>query len=343
MLKAACLRPDDRVMLISPAAGLAGIFPHRVENGIKAIEKLGYKALEGANARLPGRMAGTPAQRAADIHYGLQQPAVKALVANIGGDYVCWEVLKALDWDLVRQHPKIFMGFSDLTALLLGLYTRTGLVTFYGPMVITQFGEYPRMHPYTVKWLLKALTSVEPIGPLEPALEWTDEMLDWAQKLDLSRPRQLQPSAGWEWLQAGQAQGKLLGGCIQVLVDMYQHVPQYLPDFSEAIFFWESAESSPGVGHTPQQVAESLRFLKQKGLLTQMRAMIVGRPYQYSPEWHAALKALIISIVDDPNKPILYNLETGHTDPILTLPIGVQATLDAARQLFSLDEAALIV
>ncbi len=341
-LKASRLQPGDTVMLVSPAAGLAGIFPHRADRAIAALEQLDYRVIEGPNARISGGTAGTPQQRAADIHSGITDPAVKAIIAHIGGDYVCHEILPFLDWDLIRQNPKIFTGFSDITSLLLAIYQQTGLVTFYGPMAITQLGDYPEIQPYTRQNMLNVLANSNPVGALTASPEWTDELLDWGEKQDLTRPRLMQASQGWEWLQAGEASGKLLGGCIQILVKMLEIAPAYLPDFSDCLFFWESAEKEIGVGYSPDEVAADLQKLKESGLLSQMRGMIIGRPYQYSPEWQAALKTKIVEIVGDASVPIVYNLEIGHTDPILTIPIGVQARLNSAQNLFTLEEAGVI-
>ena len=338
------LKLGDTIMLFSPASGAAGVpvLKHRVENAITTIEKMGFKVIVGDNALIAGARAGTGEERAADIHSALKNPNVKALFSMLGGNHVCAEVLPYLDFELIKNNPKIFMGYSDVTSLLLGIYTKTGLTTFYGPAVMTQFGEYPTILPYTKKWLEKTLTSTETIGKIEPSLEWTDETLDWAQKLDLTRPREMTASKGWEWLQEGKAQGKLLGGCIQTLIFTLENYPDYIPDFTDTIFFWESAEKGLSIGHEPKEVEQDLMKLKKYGIFEKMKGMIVGRPYAYNDAWHEELKQIILDVVNDPTKPILYNVEIGHTDPILTIPIGVNATIDSKNYLFSIDEPAVV-
>jgi muramoyltetrapeptide carboxypeptidase len=337
------LQPKDKIMLISPASGAAGVYVlnHRVENGKDTIEQMGFEVVIGEHALIPGIRAGTEEQRAQDIHTAIQNPDVKALISMIGGDHVCAEILPHLDFESIKNNPKIFMGYSDVTSLLLGIYKMTGLTTFYGPAVMTQFAEYPAMLPYTKKWLAKTLMSPEVIGKIESSPEWTDETLDWAQKLDLTRPRKLLPSIGWEWLQAGRAEGKLLGGCIQTLVFTIENYPDYIPDFSDSLFFWESAEKGLSIGHSPQEVEQDLMKLKEYGIFEKMTGMIVGRPYAYNDAWHKELKQIITKVVGDPSKPIMYNVEIGHTDPILTIPIGVKATIDSESNLFSIDESAV--
>ncbi len=338
------LKPGDTIMLISPASGAAGIetLKHRAENGKRTIEKIGFKVIEGDNAFIAGERAGTGEQRAQDIHTGLNNPKVKAFISMIGGNHVCAEMLPHLDFEMIKKNPKIFMGYSDVTSLLLGIYKKTGLTTFYGSAVMTQFGEYPTILPYTKRWLEKTLMSPEVIGKIEPSSEWTDETLDWAQKLDLTRPRKLLQSKGWEWLQAGKAQGKLLGGCIQTLVFTIENYPEYIPDFTNTIFFWESAEKGLSIGHGPKEVEQDLLKLKEYGIFKKMTGMVIGRPYAYNDAWHEELKQIITKVVDDPSKPIVYNVEIGHTDPILTIPIGINATINSEGNLFIIDEPAVV-
>lgn len=343
MIKPQKLSLGDTVVLISPASGLAGVdvFRHRADNGKSCLEKMHFNVIEGAHARIPGERAGTGEERARDIQDGLNNPDVKAFISMIGGNHVCSEMLPHLDYDLIRKNPKIFMGYSDVTSLLLSIYAKTGLITFYGPAVMSQFGEYPAIMPYTKKWFEKVVMSSNPIGEIESSPKWTDETLDWGQKADLTRPRKMQPSNGWEWLQEGQASGKLIGGCIQVLTHLIDGYSEYLPDFTDSLFFWESAEKEVGVGHTPDEIITDLIKIKEFGILDKMSGMIVGRPYCYNAAWNKELKQKIIEIIDDPTKPILYDVEIGHTDPILTIPIGVEATVNSQSHPFSITQSAV--
>lgn len=183
--------------------------------------------------------------------------------------------------------------------------------------------------------------SPDVIGKIESSPAWTDETLDWAQKLDLTRPRNLQSSSGWEWLQKGQASGKLLGGCIQTLTFTIESYPDFIPDFSDSIFFWESSEAGLGIGHEPEDIENDLIKLKHYGILDEMKGMIIGRPYAYNEAWHEKLKSIITKVVDNPSKPILYNVEIGHCDPVLTIPIGIEANINSEGNQFIINEPAV--
>lgn len=152
-MKPKCLQPNDTIMLISPSSGLAGVdtLKHRADNGKVAIQQMGFNVIEGEHARVPGERAGSALERAQDIHHGLANLEIKAFISMIGGNHVCAEVLDYLDFELIKNNPKIFLGYSDVTSLLLGIYKKTGLTTFYGPAVMTQFGEFPTILPYTKK------------------------------------------------------------------------------------------------------------------------------------------------------------------------------------------------
>jgi muramoyltetrapeptide carboxypeptidase len=85
-----------------------------------------------------------------------------------------------LDFDLIVSHPKIFMGFSDITVLNVAIWSKTGLTTFNGPALMPDFAEYPQMTSYTQRYFIKAVMQEKPIGWVEPSPDWTEEFLDWA-------------------------------------------------------------------------------------------------------------------------------------------------------------------
>ena len=208
MIKPPRLKPGDTIGIVSPSWGGAGAYPHRVEQGIRQIEALGFKARLAPHALgQHGFVSATPEQRASDLHSMFADPEVNAILATIGGDHAC-HLLPRLDFDLIQSHPKILMGFSDNTVLNVAIWQRTGLVTFNGPMLLTDFGELPHLLEYTERNFLKAVAGNEPPGKIEPATRWTEEFLDWDGKKDQERPRALQPSRGWTWLKTGRVESR---------------------------------------------------------------------------------------------------------------------------------------
>jgi muramoyltetrapeptide carboxypeptidase LdcA involved in peptidoglycan recycling len=312
------------------------MFPHRVERGVQHLHSLGFEVRMGPHAlNQRGLVSESPENRADDIHIMFSDPEVTAIVAAIGGDHSC-HLLPLLDFDLIRQNPKIFMGFSDITVLNVAIWKRTGLVTFNGPALLTDFAEYPRMFDYTERYLQKALCEPRPIGVVEPSTWWTEEFLDWEKKQDLARPRARHCSAGWRWLKGGAAEGVLIGGCLESL----EHLrgTGFWPDWQDAIMFFETSEEAP----PPERVDSLIMDYDNMGVLERLKGMIVGRPMRYSEEEKQQLREVVLERTSRYAFPIVTDMDFGHTAPQFTLPIGCRARIDVKRQRFEIVDAAVV-
>jgi len=339
-LYASRLQKGDTIAIVSPSGCGAGLFSHRVKRGIKNLERRGYRVVFGKNAfKVTGYTAGSPQERAEDINQLFRDKAVKAIVCAIGGNHSN-QLLPHLDWKAIKDNPKIFCGFSDITVLHLAIHKKTGLITFYGPSFLNQFSEYPTIHRYTWEYFCKAVASPSPIGKITPSSWWTDEVLDWAEKKDSQRPRRKKKNRGWIWLRSGRACGRLIGGCITSL--MHLRGTSYFPSFKNALFFWEIPEGESIYEGEPVSVIDSyLTDLELSGVFEKIKGMIVGRPYRYNKRQVKDLVEVIKTRTSGYNFPILFNVDFGHTDPIITLPIGVRGTLDSQQDLFSIDGKAV--
>jgi muramoyltetrapeptide carboxypeptidase LdcA involved in peptidoglycan recycling len=334
-IKPPALKPGDTIGIISPSWGGAGLFPHRVELGRRALENMGFHVNLGKHAlNQHGYVSDTPENRAADIHAMFTDPQVNAIVSTIGGDHAC-QLLPLLDFDLIRDHPKIFMGFSDITVLNIAIWQQTGLVTFNGPMLLTDFAEYPRMFDYTRENMINMLCEPQPTGKIEPSAQWTEEFLDWGVKADLQRPRTMQPSIGWKWLKPGTARGILIGGCLESLEHL--HSTRYWPYWKDAIFFFETSEEAP----PPARVDSILSDYENMDILQQLRGMLVGRPMRYSEQQKEDLYRVLLERTEKYSFPILAEMDFGHTSPQFTIPIGCEARLDSQQEHFEISEAAV--
>jgi muramoyltetrapeptide carboxypeptidase len=335
LVKPAALRPGDTVGVCSPSFGAAGMFPHRVKLGTRYLESLGFRVRLATHALgVRGHVSGTPEERTADIHQLFADPEVRAVVAAIGGDHSC-QLLPLLDWELIRANPKIFVGMSDISVLNVAMHVMTGLVTFNGPTFVFGMAEYPRMFPYSERYLLRALTRAEPLGPIEPADAWTDEFLDWNTQADLTRPRALQPSDGWTWLRPGSGQGPLVGGCIESL----EHLrgTRYWPSFDGAILFLETSEDAP----SPERVDAMLMDYENMGVLQQISGLLFANPYGYDAAESAALREVILERTRRYDFPIVTDMDFGHTQPMFTLPLGCRAEIDGQQCRFAITQAAV--
>ncbi len=341
MIKPSALLPGDTIGLVSPSSPVAGLVPHRFKNAVKRLEDLGYRVKIAPHALdVTKWTAGTAQDRANDLHAMFLDPEVKAVMSCIGG-FHSNQVLPFLDFKLISSHPKIFIGFSDISVLHFALNTQAGLVTFYGPALMTQFGEPFGIDAYTLDSFGRILGEAKPYGPVPASKEWTDELLNWFQQKDLERPRQMKPNRGHVWLKHGVAEGELVGGCLTSILHL--RGTTYWPNFEGKIFFWELPESSGDMskGEALSRVDAHLTDLELNGISEGLAGMVIGRPKGYSDEDFDALSALVMSHFENFDFPILYNLDIGHTDPIMTLPLGIKARLDSDAGTFSLLESAV--
>jgi len=334
-VKALRLSSGDHVGIISPSWGGASLFPHRVEQGIGQIERLGFRVKLGRHAlHSRGFVSDSPENRASDLHDMFRDPDVRLILAAIGGDHSC-HLLPLLDFELIRNHPKLFMGFSDVTVLNVAIWKETGLVTFNGPALLTDFAEHPEMFDYTRSSFLKTLGRAEPVGSITPSTWWTEEFLDWHDKQDLARPRRQQPSAGWTWLKPGIAEGILVGGCLESLEHL--RCTRFWPDWQGRILFIETSETAP----PPAVVDGMLMDYENMGVFGSISGLLVGRPMRYTQEQQRQLCEIVLDRTKAFDFPVVMDMDFGHTAPQFTLPIGCRARINASSGTFEILEPAV--
>jgi muramoyltetrapeptide carboxypeptidase len=330
------LRKGDTVGIVSPSWGGGAEYPHRIERGVEYLESSGFRVRIAPHAmNSVGYVSDTAENRASDIHAMFGDPEVRAIVATIGGDHSC-HLLPLLDFDLIREYPKIFMGYSDVTVLNVAIWQMTGLVTFNGPALMVELAEYPEVFEYTEWHMLKVLCSAEPVGRVESSAWWTEELLDWGEKEDLTRARAGEASSGWTWLKGGKAEGVLVGGCLESM----QHLrgTPYWPDLDGAILFLETSEEKP----EPERVDGILMDYENMSVLERIRGLLFGRPMFYEPEEREQLHEVILERTEGYGFPVVAEMDFGHTSPMFTLPVGCRAAVDADRERFEIVEPAVV-
>ncbi len=241
IIKPEKLEKRDTIAFVAPASGLAALVPHRLKTAKSYFEKKGYKVKIYQSAlKNEGFSSTSPEERAKDINEAFKDPKVKMIISTIGGNS-SHQILEFLDFDLIKQNPKIFVGYSDITSLHFAFHVKSDLVTFYGPTAIAEFGEFLNFEEYTEKYFFKAVASNSPIGIITPSSRWTDcKKANWLKKEDLKLKRKYRENKGYEWLREGKAAGKIIGGCITSM--MHTKGTKYWPDFSNKMLFLETPE-----------------------------------------------------------------------------------------------------
>lgn len=324
------LVPQDTVGIVSSASAFFPIHESALQRGIAYLEKVGLHVQIAPYTLDQRQHLNPPAQhRAEDLNQMFADPKIKAIFCLSGGSGVN-AVLPLLDWEQIEKSPKIVMGYSAITALLIGLYAKVGLVTFHGPMILNGFSEYPQPFPYTWQSLEQMLFKAEPVGILNPPTQWTDAYTSEDQ------PRAMKTNTGWRWLREGKAIGQLLGGNLSVMLTLVG--TSYLPSFRGAILYFEEVNFGSGL---LRKVDESLAQCQQMGLFDQIAGLVIGKVNELSEEEEKLFESLILEYTTGSQFPILKGVDFGHTAPQLTLPIGIQASLDSQQDRFSVDEAAV--
>ncbi|KAH7014446.1 peptidase family S66 [Microdochium trichocladiopsis] len=365
------LEPGSTIGIISPSARLNHIYPSVVSRGLALLTSRGYKVRE-LYTRDTSIQSGIQ-NRLAEIRTAFTDPSIDAVVCTIGGPTFT-ELLPALVADTalhaaIRENPKIFVGYSDITGFHWFLHAFTGLRTFYGPCIIPELGQ--AVIPTAdlpggdadnspVKFcednLFRVITplgrSVVPAFPR--AMHYAPRGDAFWSKGDSHAhvPPALAPNTfGWEWIRGGRAEGRLFGGCLTVVARVGA-VRAIVPDWKGRIVFLETAMGDDEDGGNPlPRVQAAIADLVAQGVFDEAAGLVVGRPYGYDSaeqrgEYKRVIRELLCEgrLVDVLGRdfPILFGVDFGHTTPMVTLPYDVMAVLDSERDLFGLLEPTVL-
>ena len=333
------LQRGDTVATISPSWGGAGEadLRWRYEQGIERLKDVfGLKVVAMPNS-LKGAayLYENPKARAEDLMTAFKDPTIKAIIANIGGEDSI-RLLPYIDFEVIRNNPKIVMGYSDVTILHL-FCLKAGVSSFYGPAILTDFAENIEMDSYTVEMIERTLFSNEPIGKIQAAPHWTSERLEWIEQ-NKNVKRTLQTHQGYNVLQgSGIVRGKLMGGCIEVLEFAKSTTlwPKEI-DWQDCILFFETSEEKPA----PSLLRYWLRNYGAQGILQQAKGIIFGKPQDEA--FYEEYQVEIVTVLKEyglEQLPVLYNCNFGHTEPKFILPYGAMAEINCDQQTFSILES----
>ncbi|MGW2383948.1 S66 family peptidase [Streptomyces sp. NPDC001658] len=321
--------PGDRIAVVSPGAGLPGLFPRPFELGLERLRKeFGLEPVEYPATRT---MGSTPQERADDLHAAFADPGIKAVMASVGGDDQI-TVLPFLDREVLRANPKPFFGMSDNTNLLAFLRA-TGIVAYHGASVMVELGRPVAMHPQTADSLRAALFTPGPYE-LAPAERWRDVDRDWADPATFDAEPETRPGTGWTWLNADRVvAGRSWGGCLEILGWLLmadREIAHDLTEYDGGVLLLETSEDLPSA----TEVFRTMRNMGERGLLQRFSALLMGRPKTWSfehpniPEaaarYAADQREAVLSAmrVYAPNTTIVFDVDFGHTDPQLVIPYG---------------------
>lgn len=337
------------VGIVSLSCGILGedSVQHEVKIGMERLERFGLniKFMEHARKGL-SYISKHPDKRAEDLIQAFKDDSIDMILCAMGGDDTYRLLPYLFDNDELKNvvNQKIFLGFSDTTMNHLMLH-KLGIKTFYGQSFFADLCELDTdMLPYTKKYFLE-LISTGKIAKIEPSKVWYEERNDYSVDA-IGTKRVMHDDNGFMLLQGNAVfSGKILGGCIESIYDIfdsschsdsveicqkYQLFPK-LDDWKDKILLIETAEGASA----PNEYRKMVKSLKKSGIFDVLSGVIVGKPIDnlYAEEY----KQILIEVIDDPNLPIVFNINVGHATPRAIIPFGVKATVDTYRQVIEFD------
>ena len=292
------LVPGDTIGIVAPASPFS---QEEFNRGVAVLESMGFRVSFDDDIFIEqGYLAGTDAQRADFINRLFADQEIKAIVCVRGG-FGAMRVLALLDYEAIKKHPKIFVGFSDISALLSVLDTRCGLVTFHGPMVTTLADAGQE----TKAALLAALTS------------------DVELELIPANSRVIKP---------GQASGPIAGGNLTTLCHLVG--TPFAPSYNGKIIFFEDK------GEAVYRIDRMLSQMKLAGCFEGLVGMVLGS-FEDCGEFDEICR-ITAEMFKDAGIPVLAGFDIGHGKTNITIPLGIEATLDADQQRLTFHESATV-
>lgn len=333
------------VGIVSLSSGIIGepVVSFETEIGIRRLEEYGLNIKFMPHALMGlDYIKAHPEKRAEDLLQAFQDSSVDMILCAIGGDDTYRLLPYLFEHDELANSvtDKVFLGFSDTTVNHLMLH-KVGLTTFYGQSFLPDICELSsEMLPYTRKFF-EELIHTETISEISPSNVWYEERKSFAID-QVGKPLISHPDFGFELLQGPALfSGKILGGCIDSIYDMFNgdryadmpvlcekyHLFPDPEDWKGRILLLETSEEKP----SPDKYRNALEILKQKGIFEAVSGLLVGKPMDetYAQEY----RLLLTQVIDRPDLPIVFNLNVGHSLPRCIIPFGINAVVDADKQL----------
>lgn len=317
------LKKGDKIGIFTPSSPATMTARLRFERAKEFLEEKGFVIVEG---KLTGETeiyrSGPPKARAEEFNELIRDPEIKMVMSTIGGTNSN-SMLPYIDYEAFKQSPKIFVGYSDATALLLAIYAKTGMSTYYGPSLIPSFGEFEPLVHDTYRYFENYFMHENSIPyevPMPPM--WSDEPVNWLEK---TTDKALYDNE-WIAVNEGVAEGRLIGGNVNA---MYGFIgSEYFPEVKKGdILLIEDCSKNAAV------VEKNFAMLKLNGIFEKVTGIILGKHELYDDlGTNKKPLDLLVEQLDGRKIPILAEFDTCHTHPMHPLAIGKKVKLDTRKK-----------
>lgn len=323
------LKPGDTIGFFSPSAPATVFAPERFERAKAYLQGKGFKLVAGSlTGKSDHYRSGSIEERVEELNTLIRTPEVRCIMSTIGG-MNSNSLLPYLDYEALKKDPKIIIGYSDVTALLLGIYAKTGLITFYGPALVASFGEFPPLVDQTFE-SFSALTCTANQSRYQYTQPeyWTDIFIDWNSQ-DSAKP--VYPNH-CEFLGSGTVTGRLIGGNQNTMMAIWG--TPYQPEIKQGdILLLEDSM------HDIATIERTTAQLKLAGVFERISAIILGKHELFKDSGTLRKPIDVLQeVLHDTRLPIVNGFDSCHTHPMLTMPLGSKVTIDFDKETVCLAE-----
>lgn len=321
------LKIGDFIGIFSPSSPITYSCPKRFQRAKEYLQNKGFRIMEGS---LTGKKdfyrSGTIQERAEELNELIRNPEVRCIMSTIGG-MNSNSILPYIDYEAFKRDPKIIIGYSDVTAILLAIYAQTGISTYYGPALVASFGELPPFVDQTYNYF-KEVTMDPTICPhgLQMPEYWTDEYINWNTQ-DRSKEKK---ENSWITVYEGIARGRVIGGNLNTMQGIWGS--KYMPEIKEGdILFIEDSLKDIAT------IERSFSLLKLNGVFDKISGIILGK-HELFNDLNTGRKPyeVLLEVLGDKKLPFMADFDCCHTHPMLTLPIGATIELNASKKKVSI-------
>lgn len=314
IIKPRMLKEGDRIALVAPGSYIS---ESELQDSVENLSDLGFQVTFSERLTLQnGYFSGTDQQRADDLMEMFEREDVDGIMCVRGG-YGCARILPLLDYSVIRKHPKILIGYSDVTALLYGIFKKTGLITFHGPVATSTFNDFSVSN---FKSVLMSSNST--------------------QKYFNANPTRDQNIYGVRSLVSGKAKGRLIGGNLSIMVSLIG--TKYDVDYSKKIIFIEEIGEEPyRIDRMLTQLIQADKFKNAAGVMMGIFNKCEQKEKDPSFSKSFSLMEVLVDRFSGMKIPVIYGMSFGHVKDKFTIPFGALAELDTSEQTFTLIESAV--
>ncbi|MEG1255581.1 S66 peptidase family protein [Clostridium sp.] len=317
------LKLGDSIGIFSSSSPITYTVPMRYKRGKEFLESKGFNIVEGS---LTGKSdyyrSGSIKERAEELNELIRNPNVRCIMSTIGG-MNSNSILPYIDYEALKKDPKIIIGYSDITAILLGIYAKTGIHTFYGPAIAASFGEFPPFVDVTYDYFKDILVENEKLPyTLEAPKVWTEEVIDWK----IQDRTKLEYKNEIITVHEGKIKGRVIGGNLNTMQGIWGS--EYMPQIKDGdILFIEDSLKDIAT------IERSFSLLKLNGVFERVSGIILGK-HELFDHGGTGRKPyeVLLEVMGECNIPFLAEFDCCHTHPMMTLPIGAYIELDATNK-----------